>query len=118
MSIDKTPSKRTLVLSLAIIVTLLLASVFLAYEFHFKDNDKRTNAQKAIQSIVEINCTDDLLSSAGTGFIIEHNGKKIITNAHVVVYETQGMEYTYETIECKFYNSTQIYILNVVRCVH
>jgi S1-C subfamily serine protease len=110
----ESPNKRTVILTLAVIAILLMASGFLIYDFHFKDNDKRTNAQKAIQSVVDIKCTEGMISSLGTGFIIENNGKKIITNAHIVVYESTGTEYTYGTIECKFYNSTETYALNVI----
>ena len=111
---DKIASKKTIILTLAVVSILLATSGFMIYESFFKSNDRTTNAQKAIRSVVEIECGNGSIASTGTGFVIEHCGKKILTNAHIVVYDLAGTYYIYETIEGRFFNSMQTYALSVI----
>ena len=102
----------------AIIVFLVLAiaaSSFSVY-LHLSDrNEDEKGAKELMSSVLEITCSDDDSNKVcGTGFIIDHDGSYILTNAHMVVREKNGVKGTYSIIEGKFANKDQRYELEVI----
>ena len=108
------------VMTICIIITVVMTSIsaYLIYDNYLKEEmlDERTAAQTAIHSVVQIECSSEgYLPTAGTGFIIAQDGVKVLTNAHVIAYESSPDELTtYENITCKFFNSPDKYLLEVI----
>jgi serine protease Do len=68
-----------------------------------------------MEGVVELECgTNEKSILYGSGFIVENNGVRIISNAHVATYTENNETKSYEKISARFFDSEQKYDLYVV----
>ncbi len=84
----------------AILISVVIISLITTATFTYVFNqDNEMPYQKGINGTVTITIFDDGLElGTGTGFAVNHNGIKIMTNAHVVM---EDEELTYEDIRLR-----------------
>ncbi|MCL2033047.1 MAG: serine protease [Methanomassiliicoccaceae archaeon] len=92
---------------------IVILSVFIFF-FHTDENSS-FDLEEYMGGIVEIECGDgDRATVYGSGFIIDHDGIKVLSNAHVVMSTEGGTTKAYENIWARFFDSEQRHNLYVI----
>lgn len=103
--------KEIAVLSIALAVLIAVAAF---YPIVQSRGEEEPDIKDLMNGTIEINCgTASSNEVSGTGFIIEHDGIKVISNAHIVTYLDNGSYVPFDRISGRFFDDDAGYELNV-----
>jgi len=101
------------ILSVVLSVTAVTSCV--CFFFIHNNDDNQSTVEGSMGGVVELECgTTETIIGYGSGFIVEHEGIKVMTNAHVVTTIKNGNTVIYESIKARFFDSEQKYELHVI----
>lgn len=104
-----------LFISIVAVVSLIIASISCLYIITNNDGNE-IDIKDYMSGVVEIKCsTGEQLIGYGSGFLVEYQGIKIISNAHVVTFkDNNGTTKAYDSISARFFDSEQEYDISIV----
>lgn len=102
-------------LKVAVITTVIVVAAVFSVSFYHNFMVENGKDMDVMDSIVEITSSDPKLGTvSGTGFIIEHEGQFVVTDAHIVAARVTGTIDTYDRITCSFADRDDIHDLELL----
>ena len=99
-------------LSLLIALIAIVVSIYVLYDHSEEDT---FNIEESIKGVVEIECIiEERVVAYGSGFIVNYEGMKVVTNAHVVIRTDNGIAKVHDQIRAKFFDSDLKHNLHLI----
>jgi len=99
------------ILSIALVILIVIVA---CYPMIQSREEEELDIKNLMSGTIEIGCGMDSSNEvSGTGFIVEYDGVKVISNAHIVTYLDNGSYMPFDHISGRFFDDDTAYELNV-----